>query len=129
MKKPLRLYWCETDDHHEDWFVVARSPRRARTAFADFEGYDTVDVHAELICDVPSGTDFGGGDPEGPAGESVLLLCGGVIVRDEMPRVVRLGGRTFAEGMLEALIRELDDDSFEAEGRGRPNKTTRAPSG
>lgn len=38
--EPLKLYWVETPDHHEDWFVVARSPEEAQELFEDVEGYD-----------------------------------------------------------------------------------------
>ena len=36
----LYLYWCETDDHDEDWFIVAESAEEACHIHESAEGYD-----------------------------------------------------------------------------------------
>jgi hypothetical protein len=52
--KPLwKLYWVTTLDHDEDWFVVSRSARSARSFFEQYEGYDSDYAESELVCRVP----------------------------------------------------------------------------
>ena len=57
--RPLKLYWCTTPDHDEDWFIVARSAAAASREHEDdegyegYEGYEGGDAEAELACDVP----------------------------------------------------------------------------
>ena len=52
----LKLYWCETDDHEEDWFVVAKTEAQARKFFADH-------YEANGMAGILHG--IGGGAPEG----------------------------------------------------------------
>ena len=41
------LYWVTTDDHDEDWFVLAPSPEEATQYFENYEGYNPGDAEAE----------------------------------------------------------------------------------
>jgi hypothetical protein len=125
MARPrLKVYWCETDDHHEDWFVVARRAAEAVRFFRAYEGYGDAHVRAELAMVLPTGCQ----DDRlrgWPARE--LLEAGGArIVRWETPRVVERGGRRWVEGMLEHQVLLVTDDLFERRGRGRPNGTRRS---
>jgi len=110
-----KLYWCETDDHDEDWFVVARNADDARSFHENMEGYDEDEVWAELVCVLPAaeqGADDEAGD-RWPSDET-LLACGAEFLlnvpqdganelRAEMgsgSRVVRIRGRVYGEGDL-----------------------------
>jgi hypothetical protein len=119
----LKLYWCETLDHHEDWFVVARRDSNARRVFAREEGYDEDDVSAAPVLALPEAL-----QDEGHLGwptRELLEACGAQVLRWETPRVVELAGARFVEGMLEHQILQVTDDLFELKGQGRPNKTDR----
>ncbi len=49
----LRLYWVSTEDHDEDWFVLAPDGDAACRYFEDFEGYDRDDAVEDFVADVP----------------------------------------------------------------------------
>jgi len=117
----MKLFWVETDDGAEDWFVVARSARRAARWHEQAEGYGPGDAVATLVLGIPKGLEAGEGWPT----DELLEACGARIERSETPRVVELGGKRFVEGYLESEIRQRADDGFEALGRGRPNETKR----
>lgn len=115
----MNLYWVETDDHHEDWFVVAPTKRSAEKFHVDAEGYGDEDARAVLVVALPAGVDCMRGWPS----NAELEAWGGEFVRRETPRVVKIGGRLFSEGMLEHEISQRMDDVFEARGDGRRNRT------
>jgi hypothetical protein len=58
--------------------------------------------------------------------DEVLTRCGARILAEGSPRVVEIGNRRFCEGLMESIIRTLDDEMFEALGEGRPNKTNKS---
>jgi hypothetical protein len=120
---PLRLYWCFTDDHDEDWFVVARRRRTARRFFAGYEGYDVETVEARRILTLP--VTLQRPDSFGWPTRELLEGCGAVIERWDTPRVIGVRGHRYVEGMLEHQILQVNDDHFEYQGKGRPNRTTR----
>lgn len=119
-KRDRRLFWVETQDHDEDWFVVAGSKKEAAEFFEEYEGYDPQDATAREVMVLPEGCD----DPIGWASDDLLKACGTSFVSAE-PRVVLLNGETFVEGALEFAIRTAGDNAFEAAGHGRPNRTPR----
>lgn len=123
---PLKLYWCTTPDGNEDWFIVAHTLTQAALHHAHAEGYDDDDASAEFIITLPDELQARGDDLLGWPDHDVLRACGATFVREETPRVIELGGRTFSEGMLEHEIRKVDDDRFEAANQGRPNRTRRS---
>jgi hypothetical protein len=125
---PLKLYWCTTPDGDEDWFIVEHTLSQAALHHAHAEGYDDDDASAEFIMTLPEALQGRGDELLGWPDHDVLRTCGAKFVREETPRVVELGGRTFSEGMLEHEIRKVDDDHFEAANQGRPNRTRRATS-
>lgn len=118
----MNLYWVTTEDHSEDWFVLANSVEEAATFHEDVEGYEPGDARAEMILKVPDeiNTDIGWPSDE------VLRSCGAKILSEESPRIVEIGNRRFCEGLMESTIRALDDDIFEALGEGRPNETDKS---
>lgn len=109
--KKLKLYWCETDDHDEDWFVIARNEQDAAEFFTDYEGYDEEDATPTLVCVLPAseqGRYNGASWPE----DDTLIACGGeflpLVTQDGADairrmagsgsRAVRLKGNVYSEG-------------------------------
>ena len=117
----MNLYWVETADRAEDWFVVARSKRGAARWHEKAEGYEPGDAVATLVLRIPSGLEAKQGWPS----QELLEACGAQFHRSDTPRVVDIGGARFVEGYLEHELLQLDDEKFEALGEGRPNKTNR----
>ena len=118
----MNLYWVTTEDHAEDWFVVANDEEEAATFHEDVEGYAPGDALAEMITAIPDGVTVNTGWPS----DEVLLACGANFLSKGPTRLVEIGNRRFCEGLMESTIRTLDDERFEAKGRGRPNKTEKA---
>jgi hypothetical protein len=52
--KTYAIYWATTEDHDEDWFIVATSAREARRGHENAEGYDRGDAEAERIVTIPA---------------------------------------------------------------------------
>jgi hypothetical protein len=119
----LRLYWAQTIDHHEDWFIVAQDVHEAERLHEEMEGYEFGDAEAEEILEIPGTVPAEPGWPS----EELLEAIGARYIETGATRVVELNGRTFCEGMLEETIRSLDDDRFEAQGEGRINGTRKIP--
>jgi hypothetical protein len=117
----MELYWVETEDHHEDWFVVARSERRAARWHERAEGYEDGDARARLVAGIPRHLEA----KEGWPSHELLEACGARILRSDTPRVVEIEGERYVEGQLEHEIRQREDDRFEARYQGRPNGTKR----
>lgn len=119
-KKPLpKLYWVETDDHAEDWFVVARTAREACRFHEVQEGYDRGDARSTLVTTLAEDAE------EGWPRLEALTEYGLNVLRCEQPRVVEYQGRRFGEGGLEYTMLYNTDNIFEVDGQGRPNGTTR----
>lgn len=115
-RSSLKLYWVETADHHEDWFVIARTARDARRFFEETEGYDSGDATSRLVGHLPEELQSEVGNwwtarEVGPftspcwPSEAHLKACGGVYLMKDDTRVVLLGGRAYAEGLLEREVR------------------------
>jgi hypothetical protein len=98
--KPLRLYWCWTDDHRHDWFMVARTAEEAQHSYERQEGYDIGEVRAELVATLPAHVQDG--TVAGYGSEDVVMACGGVM-EHPMPTVIRFDERRYVEGWTEHL--------------------------
>ena len=118
----MNLYWVTTEDHAEDWFVVANNADEAATFHEDAEGYVPGDATAEMILKIPDGVRVNPGWPS----DELLRSCGAIFLAEAPTRVVEIGNRRFCEGLMESAIRTLDDDMFEALGEERLNKTPRS---
>ena len=117
----MKLYWVTTEDHDEDWFVVASSAKEAARYHEKEEGYDTGDAEAEKVLDIPDIVPAEVGWPS----HEFLVSIGATFLHDEQTRVVELAGRKFCEGMLASVINEVVDDEFEKRGDGRLNNTSK----
>ena len=115
----MKLFWVTTEDHDEDWFVVASSLEEACKFYEDAEGYDPGDATAEEIRDIPDNIYA---EPGWPSDE-FLLAVGAKFIVDNPSRVVEINGRKFSEGLLESLLNEIEDNAFELQGLERLNKT------
>jgi hypothetical protein len=66
----VNLYWVTTDDHDEEWFILAKTRRAAENYHIEYEGYEPGDARAELILRT-------GADPiPGPVPSSPEEDCG-----------------------------------------------------
>jgi hypothetical protein len=108
-----KLYWCETDDHDEDWFVVARNEDDAQLFHENEEGYAEDTASAELVCVLPL-AEQDAAEEKGDhwPSEETLLACGAEFLlnipqdganelRAAMgsgSRVVRINDRIYGEG-------------------------------
>ena len=117
----VKLFWVETADRAEDWFVVARTKRGAARWHEKAEGYGSGDAVATFVLRIPSDLEASEGWPS----HELLEACGAKFRRGETPRVVEIAGVQYVEGYLELEIRQLADEEFEALGKGRPNETKR----
>ncbi|MCP4275455.1 MAG: hypothetical protein GY779_03770 [Gammaproteobacteria bacterium] len=117
----MQLYWATTEDHSEDWFIVASSANEAARLHENMEGFDVGDATAEAVLDIPEDMFAEAGWPP----DELLQALGATFVSNGDARVVDICGRRFCEGLLEATLRSLDDDIFEARGQGRVNDTTK----
>lgn len=105
-----KLYWCETDDHDEDWFVIARNAEDAEAFHVDAEGYDDDDAGAQLVCVLPATLQEEA--KRGWPSNEQIIACGGEFLpnvpQDGLnelrahlasgSRVVKFGSHVFAEG-------------------------------
>ena len=117
----MKLYWVTTEDHHEDWFIIASSTKEASKLHEEFEGYDLGSASAQEILSIPDNIPVEAGWPS----EDVLFSVGAIFTKEDEPRIIEINGKQFAEGMLEAHLKELDDNIFELLGEKRLNQTKR----
>tara|TARA_R110002167_G_scaffold272029_1_gene478539 strand:+ start:1558 stop:1959 length:402 start_codon:yes stop_codon:yes gene_type:complete len=75
----MNLYWLESFDHSEDWFVVAKNDYEAIGFFALTMGFDPIDdeITAKRVCEITN--DISLLDAEF-ADEDLINDCGGKII-------------------------------------------------
>jgi len=117
----MKLYWVITEDHHEDWFIIASSKKEASKLHEEMEGYDFGSARSQEILSIPDNISVEAGWPS----KETLLSVGAIFIKEDEPRIIKINGKQFAEGMLEAHIKELDDNIFELLGKKRLNQTKR----
>ena len=115
----MKLYWVTTEDHEEDWFIVASSAEEAAGYYEYMEGYDSGIATAEKVLGIPDGISAEAGWPT----NEFLVSLGAVFLSNESMRVVEIAGRKFCEGMLDSIINEVVDDEFEKRDGKRLNNT------
>ncbi len=111
----MKLYWVTTEDHDEDWFMVASSLKEAAKLHEEMEGYEPGDAKAEEILAIKGDVPAEAGWPS----DELLLAVGAKILHNEQPRVVEIRGREFHEGMLDAVLDELRHYASDAGGDER----------
>ncbi len=117
----MNIYWATTEDHDEDWFIIAENEQEAAKLHEEMEGYNPGDAVAEFVLTVPENIS----PPPEPGWPSNELLkdCGAEFLSDEPARVVKIGDRKFSEGLMELQVRQIDDERFDKMGMDRPNET------
>jgi len=121
----LSLYWCETGDHFEDWFVVAIEAEAAEWFFRDREGYEEeVEVLTTFVLSLPPELQEAGNG--GWPSHELLNACRARFISEASPRIVEIAGRRWVEGIADSIIMTASDDDLERRGFGRPNGTRRA---
>ena len=103
----MNLYWVETEDHHEDWFVMAEDKRQAEEFFADYEGYELDYPTARLVCPLREG-DHKVTHPS----DDLLRSIGADVETIDGARAVKLLGEIFHEGGLQATIDVINSAGF-----------------
>jgi hypothetical protein len=122
----LQLYWVTTEDHDEDWFVVAADPSEAARSFELNIGYEAGSAIAEKVLDIPPDIQMKPVDtewfedwPDWPSDESLIAL-GAIFISDEPSRVVEICGNRYTEGSMDMTDNdhlELSDGVFGVSGR------------
>jgi len=121
----MNVYWLESCDHSEDWFVVAPDVEVAVSLFASEMGYDVFDdeILATYICPLATNCHYPHADFLDNEG---VIACGGEfiafhdqdlldhvtpeflrIVAGET-RIVRFGSRVFMEGNVMRVALQLE---------------------
>src|SRR5665213_1430061 len=104
-KQSIKLYWVTTQDHDEDWFILAESAKSARAYHEDYEGYGDGDAHSRLIVSDVTLKEFMNGTPPCHAQFRDLFQIrfqdAGTIPNR---RRAGLNGEIFREGILESII-------------------------
>ena len=104
-KQTVKLYWCTTADHDEDWFIFAENARSAKRFHEYYEGYGAGDAQARLMVRDVRLNKFTNGTPPCHAQMRELFALGfedAGSVPDR--RKVRFEGKTYTEGILESLV-------------------------
>ncbi len=111
----MKVYWVESHDHCEDWFIAAPDKKEATVIFASDMGYDQLKdkVIATHICDIPSHLEV---NIPGFVDNFIITECGGEFiefhdldimeyVHDETlrsvageTRIVRFNNKVYMEG-------------------------------
>ena len=75
----MRLFWMNSLDHSEDWFVVSQNSGYARYFYACNIGYDEIDdeITALEVCDVPGFPDI---EETFFADSDIIEHCGGELI-------------------------------------------------
>lgn len=106
----LKLYWCATVDHDEDWFIVERTKQGARRHFIEAEGYAPDDeIFVQLVMPLPA--ELQDTTAIGWPSDELLGACGGIVeyhVEHRGPRFVNIAGHVFHEGGRQAAIEQLE---------------------
>lgn len=104
----MNLYWITTEDHEEDWFIIATNVAEAEKFFEKYEDYNPGDATAEAIMAIPEKVRvrYKAHHPH----ERVIRQLGGTYLQ-ESPRTVQLNGRTFQEGTGIDTLKENKHDT------------------
>lgn len=102
----MNLYWVTTEDHDEDWFVIAKNSRSAASYHELYEGYCSGDATAEKIIRIPDSLAVEKGWPT----SKLMKALGAKCISKDSPRIVELNGRVFCEGLLDSYILEIESD-------------------
>jgi hypothetical protein len=119
-KQAYNLYWVTTEDHGEDWFVFARTPRSAAKSHEDYIGYEPGDASALQVLKDVHLPRFESERPPYCASIDDLKQLGIEVVEPEPhQRHVSLGGDPLAVGCFNPLVLLCAEEVAEAFANGR----------
>jgi hypothetical protein len=97
------LYWVESFDHGEDWFVIALNANEARNFFALEMGYEVIEdeITSLLVCPIPVNFEV---FPPQFADEGIIKVCGGDMILYEDADLLEIVDQRFLD-MLGAHTR------------------------
>ncbi len=121
----MQVYWVESFDHSEDWFVAEESVEKAQEYFADYLGFDLLndEVNATEVCALPE--NFNEQYPDFLDNETIIA-CGGEFIpfHDEdllehiseetlnmvagQTRIVRIANKVYMEGNIMRLALQME---------------------
>ncbi len=126
-----KLYWVETHDHDEDWFIIAQSSYAAKKFHNNFEGYgfegysmncESLGIRAIPLCIVPPDIYVKYAELSVREDENVFLRdfafhaqfdileeLGAKIVSEKEPRIVQIDNIVFKEGKLQSEINHINN--------------------
>ena len=92
------LYWVDSFDHGEDWFVIALNANEARNFFALEMGYDVIEdeITSLLVCAMPENLNY---IPPQFADQDIIKICGGDMILYEDADLLEV----FDQGVLDSL--------------------------
>ena len=121
----MKVFWVESADHSEDWFIVAQDIEVAVNLFASEMGYDIFkdEIIATEICPLDKSLDYPHADFLDNDG---VIACGGEFLdfHDEdlleffdedfvkkvagETRIVRFGDRVYMEGNIMRVALQME---------------------
>ena len=117
-KGSINLYWVTTQDHDEDWFIFARTPRSAAAFHERYEGYNTHDAKAHLVVAQAILPNYEHGPPPCHAQIPDLIALGFEVAGGKpQQRGVRFNGKLYIEGNLQSLVVQCQDKIRETSPR------------
>ncbi len=98
----MRLFWMNSLDHGEDWFVVGLTSRHAREYFSCEMGYDEIEdeITALEVCEVP---DFPDMEDTFFADSDIIKHCGGELIHYDNADLLN--------AIDKELLQQIDADS------------------
>lgn len=94
------IFWIESYENHEDWFVVGVDQFIAETFFCDNNGYDLDLVSSEEICLVEYENEEDILEEAYFPSHELLVKNGFEIITDDEPRIFWKSGRKFCQGNI-----------------------------
>jgi predicted GIY-YIG superfamily endonuclease len=94
------IYWVESCENHEDWFVVGADQFVAEKYFCDFQGYHLDHVSSEEICVAVFEDDEDIKQEAYFPSHEMLLKHGFEVIADDEPRIFWKAGRKFCQGNI-----------------------------
>ena len=121
----MELFWVESNDHCEDWFVNAPDGYEAEVFFADYMGYDLDNdqITSTNICEFPSSVRIK--DVEFTS-DKEIIACGGEFIEfhdedivqhvpyellemlTDETRIVRIGKKVYMEGNVMRVVLQME---------------------
>jgi hypothetical protein len=94
------IYWVESFENQEDWFVVGLDQYVAEKFFCDYEGYDLDLVSSEIICVAEFEDEDESIEEAYFPSDEMLIKNGFEVITEDEPRIFWRAGRKFCQGNI-----------------------------